>query len=52
VYVTGLHLGKHITQDDVAKVSEKSKLTIRNRYQDIIEAIDLELKGRRGRNSE
>jgi len=50
VYVTGLHLGKHITQDTLKEVSGKSKVTIRNRYQDIIEEIEVELGGRQGRN--
>lgn len=50
IYVAGLHLGEDITQGDISEVSGKSEVTIRKRYQEIIDAVDIELEGRRGRN--
>lgn len=50
IYVTSLSLDLDVLQPDIAKVSGKTELTIRNRYQDILEAIDIKVSGRRGRN--
>lgn len=50
IYITGLHLGNDLTQSDVSEVSGRSNVTIRNRYQDIIDVVDIDLKGRQGRN--
>lgn len=50
IYISDLERGGDLTQSDVAKVSGKSEVTIRNRYQDIVEVVEAKPGPRRGRN--
>lgn len=52
LYVSSLENGGGLIQKDIAEVSGKSTVTIRNRYQDILDAVDTTPAPRKGRNQQ
>jgi transcription initiation factor TFIIB len=43
VYISTRITGDHITQGDVAKQAQVTEVTIRNRYKELVELLDLEV---------